>query len=91
MKNTPNKKEKVITVSLAESFLAKHKLKFMVDLLFYYQNDLSDFSYPSLKVHHFKIAEMVGMDKNTVQYILQTIFSETSQLIATLDMSIIDL
>ena len=31
------------------------------------------------------------MDKNVVQYILQLIFAEISQLIATLDLTIIDL
>ena len=32
MKSIPDKKEKVITMSLVESFIAQYKLKFMVKL-----------------------------------------------------------
>jgi len=34
MKSIPDKKEKVITMSLVESFIAQYKLKFMVKLFF---------------------------------------------------------
>lgn len=60
---------------MAESFLAQYKLKF--------KNDYSDFSYPTLKIHHQKIAEMTNMDKNVVSFILQSIFNEISNIIAS--------